>query len=193
MSSANGSTVGTGSAPIAPSVLPPSLRPRKPYAEKMRQVNLADYLRLMADNQRVLQITAATSQTHSQQALQLRQAQLNKALADLGQPSPPQPAPEPPMPSDEMGNILVDSPTTTNHNYPAPPAPPAPVTPPATGLSTAAKLALAGAMLGTGGAGALGAYLLNRPATPIVAPIAPPTTDPGALKITVTNPTPPGP
>lgn len=71
---------------------------------------------------------------------------------------------------DDVGNILIDSPTTENHYHQTPPAPPAPATAPASSWLT--KAAIAAALLaGGGGAGYVVNNFVNKPAQ--VAPYNP--------------------
>ena len=72
-----------------------------------------------------------------------------------------------PQDGDDMGNILIDSPTTENHYHQ--PAPVAPATPaaPSAGIGTLGTLGLAAALAaGGGGLGYLLSTYLNRPTSP---------------------------
>jgi hypothetical protein len=106
----------------------PSSPAQRPISEKKAKLDLADQARLIQDNARTLQTTVASDKALRQQTLQLRQAQLTKTLAELGQDQPE--APVAPAPEDDMGDINIDSPTTVHYHYAASPAPVPPVAPP---------------------------------------------------------------
>lgn len=115
------------------------------------KVRLADHLRLMKDNQRILDQTAAQDQT-----LRRQRSAFREAMAAKMNVQPTSNVPEPP--ADDMGDINIDSPTH-HHHYAARAAAAAP--------SLAARLApwLLGPAIG-GSLVGLGAYLSRSPVTP---------------------------
>lgn len=110
------------------------------------KTQLADHLRLMADNQKDLDVVNVADQRSRDLKGRIEEAQAKKQFPDL-------PSPGPPPEADEV-KINVDSPTTVTHNYPQP-------------ASALAKVALGAALLAGGGAGAgVTALLLNRLSQP---------------------------
>jgi hypothetical protein len=150
-------------------------------AEAFLDLKVADYARLMADNQRVLNQTLAADQAHTDQQRRFGETIMGVSTPASSAATPPQ---------DDMV-INIRSPVT--HNHPAPPAPvaqpapvvvqPAPVVPapvvaaPAkSGMGTLGKLVTGAAILaGGGGLGALATYALSRPSTTEI--VVPPTTN----------------
>lgn len=123
------------------------------------KAQLADHLRLMADNQKDLDMVNASDRRGRDLSARVEEAQARKQFPDLA-------APAPPLEADEV-KINVDSPTTVNHNYPAPAEP---VVPPSVAkpASMLAKAALTAALLGSGGGiGMIAAgLLLDKPDPP---------------------------
>ncbi len=120
------------------------------------KLHLANLARMMADNQQVLNTTTTDDRALRQQRHRFREAQLANFIG-TAQPLT--------FPEDNMGDILIDSPTT--HNYVAP-TPPAAALPPASKaqslLSKAAPWLLGAAGgLSLAGLGAAGASLLSSP------------------------------
>lgn len=142
-----------GSSPSSPNAAPSS----SPSAslerlqEQWLKVRMADHLRLMEDNQRVLDTATADDQALRRQ----RHAFRNLELQQLG--GAPADGPAFAAAEDDMG-ISIDSPVSTNHYYPPPP-PARPSAAPwvAAGLATVVAAALGGSYLGS---------LWNRPAPP---------------------------
>jgi len=130
------------------------------------KVQLADSLRLMADNQRTLNRTNADDQRRRDLHARIEEAEATKKMNGIAS------APQKPTGDEDM-QILVDSPTTVHHNYPPPKteATPEPKKP----AGTLAKAALAAALLGTGAGGgvavpwALG--LFNQQPPPVETPV----------------------
>jgi len=117
---------------------------------KYGKLKLADHARMMADNQRTLDDVAAATAADRSFLRRLVQSRAGLPAAD-GPPA--EETGEPEM------QIAIDSPTTVNHNYPAPTAAsPAPSAPGAiaaikTRLSGLAKAGILAAILGSGAAG----------------------------------------
>lgn len=114
------------------------------------KIHIADYARLMMDNQKTLNMSA-DSETKLRDFQNRQREHLGKRLNQVGG--------EPMASSEEPMEVKIDSPTIThNHAAPAP-------TPP--GMSPFAKAAVAGvaaAGLGAGvGVPVAAAYLMNRP------------------------------
>lgn len=121
------------------------------------KVEVADHLRLLADNQKDLDIVNAADRRGRDLTARVEEAQARKQFPDLAAPSPP---PE----ADEV-KINVDSPTTVNHNYPQTAVPrKTPKRP--SGLVMAASMA--GLFIGGGGVGASVAMLLSPKPPPVV-------------------------
>ncbi len=165
-SSAPGASTAA-SSPSSASASPsstPSASSRRPVKERWDQINQADYLRLMQDRDRLLNLTAASNREYRQQGLQARQQQLQAALTS-------QPESGATMPEDDMGDIIQDSPVTVNHNYPpAPASPPAPRAP-ASSLPTTALVATLAAL--AAGAGVYGLTKGTNPAVPPTTAVIP--------------------
>ena len=122
------------------------------------KVRMADHLRLMQDNSRVLDMTAADDQALRRQRHEVRNVEL---VRYGGQPVP---YPESARGSDDMGTIQIDSPVI-HHHYP--PAPPPVPRAPGWMKAAVAGTALAAAVLGS----SYLTTLLNRPAPQPPAPI----------------------
>lgn len=90
-----------------------------PFARSLRQgakLGLADTARLLMDNQRTLNMTAASNREARRQTEQLRAAQTAQAMAEIGLPAQAVP---PSGGEADMGDINIDSPTQVHHHYPA--------------------------------------------------------------------------
>lgn len=118
---------------------------------KWLKIRMANFLRLMQDNQKVLDTTNAEDRALRSQRHRLREAQTTRMAGGAGIQ----------YPEDDMGGILIDSPT--NHHYHQQPQPQQPF------IGTLGKTLLAGALaLGAGGIGYLANAFLNKPAAPAV-------------------------
>lgn len=138
----------TSSAPSASPMPADELR-LQDMANKWLKARLADHLRLMKDNQKILDTTASEDRALRDQRHRLREHQLGRVTGQQGGIQ---------YPEDSMGDILIDSPRTENHHYPAP-AQQQPF------IGTLGKTLLAGALtLGAGSAGYLANAWLNKPA-----------------------------
>jgi len=130
------------------------------------KVQLADTLRLMADNQRTLNRTNADDERRRDLQARIEEAEAKAKMNGIAS------GPQKPT-GDEGIQILVDSPTTVNHNYPPPKAEATPE--PKKPASTLAKAALAAALLGTGAGGMAAAPwivgLFNQQPLPVAAPV----------------------
>lgn len=104
------------------------------------KVAVAEHLRLMADNQKDLDMVNASDARSRDLTARLADAQAAQQFPHIAGPSPPREA--------EEVKINVDSPTTTNHNYP-PPSAPQPVAKP---MGALGKAAIAAWLLGSGAA-----------------------------------------
>lgn len=164
------------SATSSPDTLPPSTPNSKPSStiqQRRQKVDLALEAQMGQDLIRNLNMSASRVRQATQQNLLLRQAQADKLKAQISQGSPPvpdNPTSTPPG-EDEMGNVSIDSPVTTNHYYPpaqpepAPtpePSQPAPQTWTTTGIA-----ALLAAGIAVGG---LTGYAANALLNPTPAP-----------------------
>lgn len=156
MSSSNGKACPTPSNNALQNLLVNEMRDVDQQETLERQwlkVRMANHLRLMNDNQRVLDTSVAEDRALRAQRHRMREYQMDR----MGVPGSTSLA----FPKDdEMGEIKIDSPVTTNHYHAPPPAPPAGVP----GWMTAALVGttLLAAALG-------GSYLnslLNKPAAP---------------------------
>src|SRR3990167_10801091 len=86
-------------------------------ARDASKIQMADYLRLMQDNQRLLDTTIAEDRAIRQQRHRFREAQLAQMT---GLPVSSAPIDFGPPPWGEDMAISIDSPVTTNHYHPAP-------------------------------------------------------------------------
>lgn len=119
----------------------------------VQKIQQANFLRMMQDNQRVLNTSLAEDRALRQNRMRVRD-KLTENITGA------QPIAFPD--DDDMGEIRIDSPNQIHHHYPAPPT-----SPPAGGLGSLAKLGIGAALaLGSGGLGVGVASLLNRPAIP---------------------------
>ena len=125
-------------------------------ALQRRKLSLANQARLLMDNQRILDMTAADNQVYRQQVRRSLEAQMSEL-----QPGAAAAQAAPIKPDDGMGDILIDSPTV-NHNYPA-------VAPKPSASAGWIWPAITAAILGIGGTAAV---LLRPNPTPTTAPPA---------------------
>ena len=110
------------------------------------KVRMANHVRLVQDNQRVLDTSVAEDRAVRQQRHRMREHQMNQ----MGVPG----STSLKFPEDDMA-ISIDSPVSTNHYYPPQPVTRSGVAPwIATGLATVIAAGLGGSYLGS---------LLNRP------------------------------
>lgn len=155
----------SGASPPAPASslpngLPSSTPPSNPNPEEegldqnlgatWLKVRMADHLRRMADNQRILNTSTEEDRALRQQRHRFREAQLQKMVPQC-QPLE--------FPKDDDMQINVDSPKVIHHHHPPPPSPPEQAKPVPGLLSKALPWLLAGA-LGLGGVAA--GYFLPR-------------------------------
>lgn len=122
------------------------------------KVRMANHIRLMQDNQRVLDTSTAEDRALRQQRHRMREYQMDR----MGVPG----STTLKFPEDEMGEIKIDSPVTTNHYHVPPTAPP-----PSPGVPGWMTAALVGTTLLAAALG--GSYLnslLNKP-VPAPAPV----------------------
>lgn len=132
------------------------------FISKLAKVGLAGHLQVQQDNHRTLEHQAAVRKALAQQRLRVNEAQTNQMVngtqnGQAGTPADLEP--------DDMGNILIDSPT--NNYYQTPPgAAPAstPAAPASPSLLSKATPYIAAAALAAG-SGGLGAWLA-KPAAP---------------------------
>ncbi len=187
--STDGNRAGVNS-PSSANAAPPSVVIVPHYSRQLKKLFVADQARLMADNQRVLDMVRTSNQVYREQGLRLREAQLSKLTGQPAQAIPPL------AEADPVASINIDSPTVThNHNYPPLPPPGSPVPPPAAvpaptapaaGLSTLAKAALIGAgILGAGGLGVAATAALLKPAAAVAPATAPATAPQGDFRLQV--------
>lgn len=164
------------SAPSASNNLP-NLQPNS-ATSKRDKLKTLEFVRLMADNNQVLQQSTASQKAQQQTTQLLRQAQAQKAAAAMGQPIPATATPS--TNGEPVGDFTasIDSPVTHIHNYPAPvaspvapavptqspPAAPTPAAAPSLMSRIAPYVAAAGLAAGAGG---LGYGLSNRPTAPV--------------------------
>lgn len=105
------------------------------------KVRMANHLRMMQDNQRVLDTSVAEDRAVRAQRHRMREYQMDR----MGVPG--NTTLEFPK-EDEMGDIKIDSPDTHNHYYPQPPCAPGKAPWIAAGLATVVAAALGGSLLG---------------------------------------------
>jgi hypothetical protein len=138
------------------------------FLDKLKsKVHMANFLRLMQDNQRVLNTSTADDRALRQQRHRFREGQ----MASQSSQPPGQPLEFPA--GDEMGDIRIDSPQTVHHNYPAPPPAQATAPAPKQQMSTLGAVALTAAAIGGLGAAGLGGYMAAKPAAPTPAAVQP--------------------
>lgn len=120
MASSAGVTPSTSSAPGSPSCPDPADHLCRQVEAQSRlyyqglKLKMANHARLMQDNQRLLDRTAAADKSLRDQRRRFREAQLDKLTA-----AEPEEAPVPD--DDAMGDVNIDSPTTVHNHYPPPP------------------------------------------------------------------------
>lgn len=124
------------------------------FISKMAKVGLAAHLQVQQDNQRTLDHQAAVRKARSQQHLKITEAQMNQLAGNNGAPKTADLEP------DDMGNILIDSPT--NHYYPSTPGQTPPK--PAPSFLSKALPYIATAAIAAG-AGGLGSWLAKPAST----------------------------
>lgn len=134
---------------------------------RWNKVRMLDHIRLMDDNQRLLDTALVAERAQRQQQHELRQSQMEQAQ-QVVQPEAKSMLAKPlEFPADALSTYKIDSPDTTHNYYTAPPAPPSAPTAQPNKVSRMWPL-VAGAALATAGLGGLaaaglGGYLLRPP------------------------------
>ena len=165
-------TTNSPSLPNASPLSGPTL-PSSPErtAGQLLKLDLANQARLLLDNQRTLDTTAADNQVYRQQARRSLEAQMTDLQPSAPAATPAGSQPTTPAPESTMGDILIDSPTT--HIHPAPAAIPAALSVPTPAANGWKVPAVVGTVLLATVGGLTGAALLKPTTTPTTAQTPP--------------------